>query len=439
MHNTAAISGTYGQSSAMRSNSRIEPDFDLAQVLFEGFARDGASDIGFTRPSYGEGEEKAHTRVRALAETLGLTTRVDAALNLYVVYRGKNSNLPVAMTGSHLDTVPCGGNFDGAAGVVAGLAIFSAWKKAGFIPDHDCIVMAIRAEESAWFPVSYPGSKAAFGLLSREALELTRVDTGRTLGSHIDELGGDSESLAARKRYLDPKQIARFIELHIEQGPHLINQDIPVGIVTGIRGSTRYRHAAAVGSYAHSGAVPRYARADAVLATSHLLVSLDQEWTALEDEGRDIVVTAGCFATEAGRADFSKISGRVDFSIDVRSCEEETLKRMDETVLATTAEISARSGVSFKLGQRTGSAPAVMDASLRRELHDASDMLGIKVTDMPSGAGHDSSVFANQGVPTAMIFVRNANGSHNPDEAMEFEDFKLAVRLLESCLCGPAL
>ncbi len=417
-----------------RPNNRIEPDFLLAQALFDGLAEDGAADIGFTRTSYGDGEQRAHDRVRALAETLGLPVHIDAALNLYVTYPGRDRTLPVAMTGSHLDTVPCGGNFDGAAGVVSGLAVFSAWKAAGYVPDCDCVVIAIRAEESAWFPISYPGSKAAFGILPPEALDLTRADSGRSLRSHIEELGGDPDALAAAKPSLDPKNIARFIEVHIEQGPHLINQDLPVGIVTGIRGSTRYRHAAAIGAYAHSGAVPRYARADAVLATSRLLVTLDEEWTGFENEGRDLVITAGCFATEAGRADFSKISGRVDFSIDIRSCEPEMLPVMDDIIKTRTAAIAASSGVAFELGERTGSLPATMDAGLRKRLIDIADVLDIPAIEMASGAGHDAAVFANQGIATAMIFVRNANGSHNPDEAMEFRDFMQATRLLESIL-----
>lgn len=438
MQINASNSDTYEISEAniSRPNNRIEPDFSLAQILFDGFAEDGAAEIGFTRTSYGDGEQRAHDRVRALAETLRLPVHLDAALNLYVTYPGRDRTLPVAMTGSHLDTVPCGGNFDGAAGVVSGLAVFSAWKTAGYVPDRDCVVIAIRAEESAWFPISYPGSKAAFGILPPEALHLPRADSGLSMRSHIEALGGDPDALAAGTRSLEPKAIDRFVEVHIEQGPHLINQQIPVGIVTGIRGSTRYRHAAAIGAYAHSGAVPRYARADAVLATSRLLVALDEDWTRFEDEGRDLVITAGCFATEAGRADFSKISGRVDFSIDVRSCEAEMLAVMDDIVRSRAAAIAANSGVTFELGERTGSQPATMDAGLRKRLVDIAAFLDIPAIEMASGAGHDAAVFANQGVPTAMIFVRNANGSHNPDEAMEFEDFKQAARVLEGIMRG---
>lgn len=436
MQINASNTDTYanGGHAHSRPNNRIEPDFSVAQTLFDGFAEDGAAEIGFTRTSYGDGEQRAHDRVRALAETLGLPVHVDAALNLYVTYPGRDRTLPVAMTGSHLDTVPCGGNFDGAAGVVAGLSVFSAWKAAGYVPERDCVVMAIRAEESAWFPVSYPGSKAAFGILPAEALELKRADSGLSLRSHIEAQGGDPEAISKARRSLDPKNIDRFIEVHIEQGPHLINQDIPVGIVTGIRGSVRYRHAAAIGSYAHSGAVPRYARADAVLAASRLLIDLDQDWTKLEDDGRDLVITAGCFATEAGRADFSKISGRVDFSIDIRSCESAILTIMDETVKARATAITASSGVVFELGERTGSQPAIMDNVLRRQLVEIAAFLDMPILELASGAGHDSAVFANQGVPTAMIFVRNANGSHNPDEAMEFDDFQQATRLLEGIM-----
>lgn len=427
-------SDTYRHKLASADEVGIEPDFALAERLFDGFANDGAAPVGFTRASYGEGEQLAHQRVRDLALALGLEIETDAALNLYVTLPGRDRSRPVAMTGSHLDSVPCGGNFDGAAGVVAGLAVLSAWKKTGYIPPHDCTLMAIRAEESAWFPVSYPGSKAALGVLPPSALDLTRADTGKTLAHHLEALGGAPADIRAGKAFLEPKKIGRFVEIHIEQGPHLVNQKVPVGIVTGIRGSTRYRHAKAIGAYAHSGAVPRYARADAVLATSQLLVGLNEEWTRLEKDGRDLVITFGRFATEEGRADFSKISGQVDFSVDVRSCETDTLEMMDRIVLERGAEITARSGVRFEFGDRTGSRPAVMDAALRWRIKQLADDLDIPTLEMPSGAGHDTAMFADQGIASAMIFVRNENGSHNPDETMDFADFMQAVRLLEATL-----
>lgn len=411
-----------------------EPDLDLAQRLLDGFAEDGTDGIGITRDSYGAGEQRAHDRAKRAALLLGLEVRTDAALNLYMTLPGRDRALPAAMTGSHLDSVPCGGNIDGAAGVAAGLAVLSGWRHASFVPPRDCTVMAIRAEESAWFPISYPGSKAAFGLLPADALELTREDTKQSLAKHMTALGGAPERLAAGEAFLKPTQIDRFIELHIEQGPHLIRHDAPVGIVTGIRGSFRFRHAAAIGTYAHSGAMPRVARKDAVVATARLLMALDEDWTHMEREGRDLVITFGKFATEPARADFSKVSGRVDFTIDIRSCEAETLRLMEERTREHAMQITEETGVQFELSLRTGSTPAPMDQGLCDSLTNAAARYGIKAVRMASGAGHDAAIFAGQGIVTAMIFVRNTNGSHNPDEAMSADDFACATRLLETAL-----
>ena len=125
-------------------------------------------------------------------------------------------------TGSHLDSVPRGGNYDGAAGVVAGLAVLAGWRQAGAIPDCDVTVMGVRAEESAWFPVSYIGSKAAFGLLPAEALQARRFDTQRTLADHIQSCGGQPDRIVQGPAALDASRIAAFFELHIEQGPVLL-------------------------------------------------------------------------------------------------------------------------------------------------------------------------------------------------------------------------
>jgi N-carbamoyl-L-amino-acid hydrolase len=412
-----------------------------ASALFDGFAADGegmVGAIGITRDTYGDGEQRAHDRVRALALTLGLEIRTDGALNLYLTFPGADRALPAAMTGSHLDSVPCGGNFDGAAGVVAGLTVFARWRRLGFMPPHDCTLMAIRAEESAWFPISYIGSKAAFGLLDADSLAVRRDDTGLALSSHIARLGGSPDDIAQGRAFLSPLRISRFVELHIEQGPVLTHYRIPVGIVTGIRGAFRFRHAHAQGQYAHSGAAPRATRKDAVLTTAKFIAGLEDDWDVLENAGHDIVVTCGKFATDPVRADFSKVSGDVRFSLDVRSFETPTLDDMEARVLKRASDLSAERGVQFILGEVTRSAPAVMDARLQTALHTAAKSLGIDVMALPSGAGHDTATFAHQGVPSAMIFVRNEHGSHNPDEAMSLDDFIAGTQLLEAVLKQPS-
>ena len=417
-------------------DARIEPDFHLAGELFDTLRQQSSDGVGVTRDSYGEGEQRAHHSVAALAATLGLEVRRDAALNLYMTLPGRDRQAPVRMTGSHLDSVPRGGNSEGAAGVVAGLAILPAWRSRGYVPATDVTVMAIRAEESAWFPVSYIGSKAAFGKLPAAALDAMRQDDSGTLDRHIETSGGDLGRIRAGESHLDPRRIDRFVELHIEQGPVLVEAGEAVGIVTGICGSLRYRSACGLGAYMHSGATPRSHRRDAVVAVSALVLAMHEAWTALEEEGHELTVTTGRMATDPKQADFSKVAGRVDFCIDLRSRSADTLLEMERRTFAAVARISERFDVAFDLGPRTLTDAGAMDQDLRTQLHAEASALGMHCREMPSGAGHDAAMFAGMGVPTAMIFVRNAHGSHNPDEAMTMDDFAQACRLLEALLRG---
>lgn len=411
-----------------------DPDLALAAALLAQLAEQSHDGVGITRDSYGAGENAAHALVGAAAESRGLEVHRDAAGNLYMTLAGRDRCAPVVMTGSHLDSVPRGGNFDGAAGVVAGLAILAGWRRAGVVPERDVTVMAVRAEESAWFPVSYAGSKAAFGLLDASALELRRADTGRTLADHLRAAGGDPGKVAAGIPALHAADIDCFVELHIEQGPVLDGSADVLGVVTGICGSQRYRHATIRGQYAHSGATPRSHRRDAVVAAAMLVTALQRAWLALEGAGHELTVTVGQCMTDAAQADFSKVAGRVDFSIDMRSRSHATLDAMDAAVQAARIDIMQVCGVDIDLGEVTSSAPAAMDAALQAMLANAAAQAGVAARAMPSGAGHDAALFAAQGVPAAMLFVRNANGSHNPDESMRLDDFSLATRVLASVL-----
>lgn len=411
-----------------------DPDLDLARRLLDTL-RDGTADgRGVTRDAYGAGEQYAHDLVRAQALRLGLEARIDGSGNLYVTLPGKDRGLPVRMTGSHLDSVPVGGNFDGAAGVIAGLAVLAGWKAQGYIPSADVTVMGIRAEESTWFPYSYLGSKAAFGLVEPDVLDLCRADTGRRLRDHVSDIGLDPDGYGVAA--LDPARIGRFVELHIEQGPTLVEADLPVGIVTGIRGSFRYRNMRWIGRYAHSGAVGRKSRSDAVRAAARWMTAIDDAWEALEAQGADLVVTVGQVATNVREHAFSKVAGELDCCIDVRSQSVDVLRDYDRIIRDCAAAAAQLTATQVQFGPQTGSTPAMMDAELVAQLCGFSDARGVPAMTMASGAGHDAAIFAQQGVRSAMIFVRNEHGSHNPDEAMGLDDFGLGARLLADILAA---
>ena len=412
----------------MRAN--LTPDVDLAARLFDALRETSFDGVGVTRDAYGPGEQRAHDLVHAVAEALGLEIAIDPAGNMLMTLPGADRTAKRIVLGSHLDSVPQGGNYDGAAGVLAGLATVAGLRRAGFVPGRDITVLAIRAEEAgAWFPTSYPGSHAALGRLPASVLEVKRNDTGRSLGQHMREMGFDPDAVAAGSCLLPPASIAAYLELHIEQGPVLDAETIPVGIVSGIPGSRRLRAARVVGEYNHSGATPRRYRGDAAIALAELAYRLDEHWGAMEAQGHQLVCTFCVLATTA-EAGFTKIPGEAVFQLDLRSVEPASVDAMFAELKRLVAVIEARRGVRFELGVETGSLPSPMDAGVREALSRAAVAGGVGYRSMASGGGHDAAAFAQAGVPAAMLFVRNQNGSHNPHEAMRMEDFAAGCEVM---------
>ena len=411
------------------SKAAVTSAIALAGRVFAALHEQTCDPPGVTRASFGAGERIAHALIAAKAGALGLEVTHDAIGTLRLRLPGSDPDLPAVVIGSHLDSVPHGGNYDGAAGVVMGLAAASALRRRP--RRRDLLVLGIRAEEMCWFPSNYLGSRALFGQLPRDAAEtLRRSDTGRSLAEHMTEEGFDPGPIRRGEALLDPERIACFIEPHIEQGPVLVDAGIPVGIVTGIRGSIRYPRAAALGAHAHAGAVPRSHRRDAVLAVAALLAELDARWEQLERGGADLVCTCGILTTDPAQHAPTKIPGLVRFSLDIRSEDAALLAELDDWLAEAAARIGGARCVRFDLGALTAAEPARMDAELRRRLHASAAATGIVVRDIASGAGHDCATFAGLGVPSAMLFLRNAHGSHNPAEAMEIDDFAAGLRVL---------
>jgi beta-ureidopropionase / N-carbamoyl-L-amino-acid hydrolase len=408
----------------------IQLDLDLATALFEQLDRATRRGRGIVRDSYGSGEQAAHDIMRAAAERIGLEISVDPIGNLTLTLPGADRRAPRILIGSHLDSVPQGGNFDGAAGVVAGLCALASLRRAGFVPGCDIGVMGIRAEESSWFDVSYLGSAGAFGLLDPGCLSVRRSDTKRTLEETLIERGFDPEALRQRRRLLDPAQVRAYLELHIEQGPRLVAEGLPAAVVTGIRGCKRFRNARCVGEYGHSGALPRNLRHDAVAATVALLHHMEGVWLSQEAEGADLLITTGELYTDPAMQAPSKVAGETRFVLDLRSISEDTMNAVAAEAQHAAERIGKQYRVSFDLGPATDSPPAVMDARLRQKLMTLLE----RPLEMPSGAGHDAAVFAKVGIPSAMILVRNDHGSHNPDEAMTIDDFGVGTRALTALL-----
>jgi N-carbamoyl-L-amino-acid hydrolase len=424
---------------ALTANATLPPtnderDTNLCEELFAALRAATGDGVGITRESFGPGESVALDIVEQAARKCGLTTERDAGANLVVTLAGTEPDLPFLACGSHLDSVPQGGNFDGAAGVIAGLAVLAGLKRDGFVPRRTLRLFGLRGEESAWFGKAYMGSSALFGRLTPDDLAVPHAVTGRSLADCMRDVGADVDRIARGEVLLRPESVAAWIELHIEQGPVLVARELPIGIVTGIRGNVRHRVVECVGEAGHSGAVPRWLRRDAVFATAELITHLDRHWRTLLERGRDLVVTSGVMSTDSSEHAIARIPGMLRLSFEARSQSQETLESFYDLFVSECASIGEERGVEFRFDRRLQSAPAVMDPGWVERLRAAARSLGLPDEQIPSGAGHDAAVFANAGVPSAMIFVRNENGSHNPYEDMQIFDFMAGVAVMRQVL-----
>lgn len=392
---------------------------------------------GVTRVAFGAGENDAHALLRDLGDGLGLSSSIDPAGNLALTLDSETPG-PTVVLGSHLDSVPQGGNFDGAAGVAAALLSVARIARSGEKPALPLEILAMRCEESAWFNRAYVGSLALFGALSERDLERPHRYSGASLAECLAEAGADVARIRAGERLRDPQAIRAYFEVHIEQGPVMLTREMAVAPVTGIRGNRRYPANRIVGEAGHSGAVPRWLRHDTVFAFAELINALDEHWRVLQERGIDLVVTSGVVQTDPAEHGMTRIPGDLSFSLEVRSQSDATLDAFDGLVRAECEAIGARRGVRFELDDVVFSAPATVDPALQKALLDAARSQGIETEPIASGAGHDAVVFAGAGVPVAMLFVRNEGGSHNPKERMDIDDLLVAVDVLHRTLTDHA-
>ena len=404
----------------------------LAEKLFADVRELSFDGVGVTRDSYGRGECAAADYLREFAQAEGLEVSADRAANLVFRFPGVSPDTPVVWVGSHLDSVPQGGNYDGLAGVVAGLLCMVARQRDG--RGGALEVIGFRGEESAWFGKACVGSTCLVGKLAEADLSLSRRGGGATLGESMQSLGADVDAIRAGRRLFDTSRVKAYLELHIEQGPVMVARELPVAVVSGIRGNFRHNQAQCLGDAQHSGVVPRWLRHDAMFGVADLIMRLDEHWRVLLERGTDLVVTTGIVGTDPAEHAVSRIPGTVTFSLEARSRSADTLEAFYQLMRAECSAISRERGVRFEFDRRLLSEPATMDPKVCDILSGICAAHGVAYDVIPSGAGHDAALLANAGVPSGMVFVRNQNGSHNPREAMELDDFMLGAQVLSDAL-----
>ena len=406
----------------------------VADELFSKVRELSHDGVGVTRASYGEGESATAEFLRDFARRQGLEVSADRAANLLFRLPGTCGEGQAVWCGSHLDSVPQGGNYDGLAGVVAGLLCLLAQKQSG---SPSCIplqVIGFRGEESAWFGKAYMGSGALFGLLDADDLALGQRNSGESLASCMQNAGAEIEAISRQDVLFDKRRVRAFLELHIEQGPVMVARKLPLAVVSGIRGNVRHNSIQCLGAAGHSGAVPRWLRRDAMFAVADLIMRLDEHWSVLLERGTDLVVTTGMVSTNTAEHAVSRIPGQVRFSFEVRSKSIDTLEAFYQLMRAECTAISRERQVRFEFDRRLLSKPATMDGQICDLLSKVCARQGTTFEVIASGAGHDASLFANAGIPSGMLFIRNQNGSHNPEEEMEMDDFMLGVQVLHETI-----
>ena len=337
-------------------------DRALSSALFDALRAASFDGVGITRESYSGRESAALDIMEAKARELGLETARDGGANLVVTLAGSEPDLPFLACGSHLDSVPQGGNFDGAAGVVAGLAVLARFKRDRIVPRRTIKLFGLRGEESSRFGKAYMGSLALFGKLTAEDLRVADRD-GRTLGDCMRDVGADVARIGKGEPLLDAKRVAAWVELHIEQGPVLVARDLPVGIVTGIRGNVRHRVVECIGEAGHSGAVPRWLRHDAVFAVAELMTHLDRHWRTLLERGRDRGHHLGRFRNRSGGAR-DRPHSRKGVASASRSAARARKPSKASTICSARSAISSAKSAAWnsRFDRRLESAPATMDA-----------------------------------------------------------------------------
>lgn len=404
--------------------------FEFAKKIFDDI-REMSRDVqGVTRQAFSAKETEVLEYLTAIGRSLDLEIQPDRAGNVWMTLPGKDRSLAAFVAGSHVDSVPQGGNYDGLAGVTAALTVAWWMRQTGFQPVRDYTVLMMRGEESSFFGKAYMGSLGMLGKLTEKDLALKIRDGSCTLAQAMQSCGIDTAAVSGGQALIDTNKIAAFVELHIEQGPTLDAQkEARAGIVTGIRGNIRHKAVKIVGEAAHSGATDKPYRHDALMAFTDWMQRIDRAWDRWLVNGEDLVFTVGVLKM-ASSAAISVIPGEVTFSVDIRSLSAETTQRFHDLMQKYGEEVAAERGVKIEYDPALLTAPSGVNAELSARLESSAEAENIPCMRLASGAGHDSAVLGNNGIPVAMIFVANQLGSHNPHEAMKMEDFMQGTDIL---------
>jgi allantoate deiminase len=357
-----------------------------------------------------------HAHLRARMEALRMTVHVDAAGNLRGLWQPAQASGKRLMLGSHIDTVPDAGAFDGVLGVALALEWVGIAQELMLLLAIE--VIAFSEEEGVRYGVPFLGSRAVAGRFDHALLTLKDAD-GIPMEAAMRRFGLDPGQLGAAA--MDADAIG-FLEIHIEQGPVLEAEGLRVAAVTAIVGQTRLNLAFS-GHANHAGTTPMHLRRDALAAAAEWIAAVEQ--LARSTDG--LVATVGSLRVEPNAANV--VPGVVQVSLDARHAHDEARVSAVEALFATAGAIAARRGLTLERTDRLNQPAVPMDERLTAFLTDAIEKAGFPLKSMPSGAGHDAMVMAAR-VPTAMLFLRSPGGvSHHPSETVLEQDVEASLHV----------
>lgn len=355
-----------------------------------------------------------HREIGAWLTPLGITARIDAVGNLRAVYPGADSSAPCLLIGSHLDTVPNAGMYDGMLGVVLAVALLEGLE--GRRLPYAIEVVGFSEEEGVRFGVPFIGSRALIGRLDDELLN--KSDAGAASVRKVIEQFGLNPAEIPHHRI--DKDVCAYLEFHIEQGPVLENLGRPLAAVEAIAGQTRMDFVF-TGRANHAGTTPMNLRFDAMSGAAEWICAVERIAQSIPG----LIATVGSVEAKPGATNV--IAGEVRASLDVRHAQDDQRNRAVEELTHAAQEIARTRGLSVAFSVRLNQPAVAMDASLVAQIERAIHDVGCEPHRMVSGAGHDAMILAEK-IPSAMIFLRTPNGiSHDPAESVSVDDVAKAI------------
>jgi hydantoinase/carbamoylase family amidase len=378
---------------------------------------------GVTRLAFTPADQSARRLFQDKLAAAGLRVRVDAIGNVFGRRGGRETALPPVLLGSHMDSVPNGGRFDGPLGVLSALEVVRMLDDARAETRRPVEVACFAAEESSRFGSGTLGSKAVVGKLKPDMLDRLRDPEGRTLAEVLQECGLLPDRLPEVRRR--PGEYHAYLELHLEQGAVLEHAGIPIGLVTGIAAPTRF-HVTYTGRADHSGATPMGLRRDALVAGAELVLSVRR--IVLAHGSPTSVGTVGVLRVQPGA--MNVIPGQASLGIDLRDIDADAKSRIAKKVQAAARRIARKWKLDVSVETLTDESPVPLSERVRQVSAAACQACGIPFQELPSGAGHDAMYIAEI-AETGMIFVRCREGiSHNPAEFVEPQDIAAGAAVL---------